>query len=253
VQPNHNNQFQRLEKENQTMDIIKGSGRGPATRLETGAAIVAAAGVVDTALIKARLSAFMLAHRAYAGAQDKVEAAEADLRAAQARLGRRNLEVDDAVEALALALANEGHSRLKPFAAFGAGTPSSVQHLTARDKPKAVHHLVANVQRAKTLSQKTRDAARAAEQAARNAEAAFLPIDHLEVSRRDLRRQRDTIGRRWDTALTALRRETRSAADDGAPGLYTALFGWAARAIRKNGKPAPAPEPAPPPTPASTA
>lgn len=234
------------------MDIIKGSGRGPATRLEIGAAIVAAARVVDTALIKPRLSTFTVAHRSYADAQGKVKAAEANLRAAQAKLGRRDLEVDDAVEALALALANEGQPRLKPFAAFGAGTPSSMRHLTARDKAAAVHQLVANVQRAKTLSQKSCDAARAAEQAARNAEAAFLPIDHLEVSRRDLRRQRETIGRRWDTALTALRRETRSAADDGAPGLYPALFGWAARVSRKNGKPAPAPDPAPPATPAST-
>lgn len=135
---------------------------------------------------------------------------------------------------------------------LGAGSPSSVRHLTARDKAAAVHQLVANVQRAKTLGQKSCDAARAAEQSARNMEAAILCIDHLAVSRRDLRRQRDTIGRRWDSALTALRRETRSAAEDGAPGLYPALFGWAARASRKNGKPAPAPEPAPPPTPAST-
>lgn len=225
-------------------------GMGPGNRLETGAAILAAAQVVDTAPIKSRLTAFTAAHRSYVGAQDKVDAAEADLRTTQTKIDRRELAADEAVEALALALASEGHARTKPFAAFGAVTPSLVKHLTGSEKAKTIHELVAAVQRAKSVSQKTREIANAAEQAGRGLETALFPIGQLEASLREVRRQRDTIGRKWDTTLAALRRETRSAADDGAPGLYPALFGEAR--TRKRAKPAPVPAPAPPDTPAVT-
>jgi hypothetical protein len=207
-------------------------------RLETGAAILAAAQVVDTAPIKSRLAAFTAAHRSYVAAQDKVDAAEADLRTAQTKIDRRELAADEAVEALALALA-----------AFGPLTPSLVKHLTGNEKATAIHQLVAAVQRAKAVSQETREIANAAEEAGRGLETALVPVDQLEASLREVRRQRDTIGRKWETTLAALRRETRSAADDGAPGLYPALFGEARR--RKRAQPVPAPTPAPPDTPAA--
>jgi hypothetical protein len=223
---------------------------GPGSRLETGAAILAAAHVVDTAPIKGRLSTFSAAHRSYAGAQDKVGAAARDVRAARAKVGRRGAELEAAVEALALALATEGHSRTKPFAAFGALTPSSVKLLAVDDKIRAVEQLVDRVEQAKAVSQKTRDVAQAAARAARNLAAALVPIAQLEASLRELRWRRDTLGNKWDTALAALRRDTLSAADEGAPGLYPALFGRSAHPIRKRAQPAPAPTPVPTPEPA---
>lgn len=229
----------------------KRHGMGPGNRLEKGAAILAATRVLDTALIKPRLTAFLAAHRQYVDAQGKVDAADSDVRSAQAKLTQREIQVDDSLEALALALANEGHSRTRPFAAFGAVVPSVVKQLPVREKTTVIHQLVAGIERAKTVSQRARDAARAAEQAVRGLEAALVPIDQLEASRREVRWQRDTVGRKWDTTLAALRRDTRSAADEGAPGLYPALFG-AARSTRKRAKagPAPGPAPLPEPTPA---
>src|SRR5258708_38927553 len=152
-----------------------GHGNGPGNRLGKGAAILAAAHLVDTAPVKLRLSRFLTAHRGYVGAQGKVDAAESDLRAAQAKVARREIEVDQAVETLALALANGGHSRTQPFAAFGAVAPAFVNALAIRNKVEAIHQLVDRVQHA-AVSQKSRASARAADQAARSLAAALLPV-----------------------------------------------------------------------------
>jgi hypothetical protein len=226
-----------------------GHGSGPGNRVKMGTAILAAARAVNTALIKSRLATFSAAHRRYADAQGKVDTADADLRSAQAKVARYDAEEAAAVERLAVALANDGHSRLKPFAAFGGSGPSAVKELPVRERAKAVQQLIAGVQHAPALTARTRQAARAAEQAARGLEAALSNMDQSEASLRDLRFRRDTLGQQWDLALGALRRRTRSAADDGAPGLFSALFG-AGRPTRKRSTPAPAPDPAPTPAPA---
>ena len=81
-------------------------------------------------------------------------------------------------------------------------------------------------------------------------ETALLAIEPVEQSLDELRRQRETLGQPWDRALAALRRGAHYATDEGAPGLYTALFAHVRRAARKNGgKPTPAPQPAPAPAP----
>ncbi len=242
----------------------RGKGRGPSNRMNVGTAILTAARGIDTAPVKARLSAFIDMHRSYAGAQGKVGTAESELRAAQAKLEQRSAEIDASVEALAVALAHEGQPRLTPFAAFGMSTPGEVRHLAAGRKAQAVHQLVAQVQHTKGMSQKTRDTAQAAEQTARSVDAACLAVGQLRATLRDRRRQRDALGSSWDTALAALRREAQSAVADGAAGLYSALFGAAtARSTRRNGKSTPVqehapistptPEANPAPTPVSTA
>ena len=231
----------------------QGYGRGPGERLAIGATIVANARVVDTALVKARLAAFIAAHRDYASAQSKVDVAEASLRSLQAKVLRRERAADDAVETLALALIAEGHPRTKPFGVLGGVAPSAVKSLAIPAKAKAIHDLVAAAQRSRLTSQKTRDAARVADQAARVMETALLAIDPVELDIRQLRGQRDTLGHPWERALAALRRGARAAFDDGAPTLYTALFGFPPRPARKNGKPTVTPTPDPTPAPASTA
>jgi hypothetical protein len=231
----------------------KGYDRGPGERLAIGATIVANARVVDTALVKARLAGFIAAHRDYAGAQSKVDDAEARLRGLQAKALRRERAADDAVETLALTLIAEGHPRTKPFGALGGVSPSAIKSLAIPAKAKAIHDLVAAVQRSRLTSQKTRDAARAADQAARAMEAALLAIDPAELELRQLRGQRDTLGHPWERALASLRRGARAAFDEGAPTLYTALFGVPPRPARKNGKPTATPTPDLPPAPASTA
>ena len=69
-------------------------------------------------------------------------------------------------------------------------------------------------------------------------DAALLALAPLGATQRELRRQRDTLGRAWDRTLAVLRRDARSAEDEGATGLYVALFGAPAPVTRKTDTPA---------------
>jgi len=219
----------------------------PGTRLDTGKAILAAAQVVaDVRFVKARLTAFTAAQHHYAAAQRKVEAVEARQQAALAC----DAAQDDAVEALARALVAAGQPRRNPFAAFGMPAPSAIKKIPFADEAQAIHALVAAVQRNKTVGKATLQAAQAAEDASQKLEAVLPSMDKLEVTLQHTRRTRDGIGHTWDTALAALKRGARAAADDGAPNLYAALFG---RLSRPNKRTRPASTPAPPAPPVANA
>ena len=210
-------------------------------RLHTGAAIFAAARAVDTRLVKARLAAFENAHRSYTEAQSKVDAAETQLRAAQAKLGQCDVAQDEAVEALARSLVFDGQPRTNPFAAFGAPAPSKLIKLPIADKAAGVHQLVAAVQRNKNASKATLQAAQAAEKAAAAAEQGLIPVEKLQAVVRDTRHTRDAVAQSWESTLAALKRGARAAADDGAPQLYATLFGRPNNhRNNKNGKTVPA-------------
>ncbi len=221
----------------------------PGMRLQLGASVLSAARAVDTRLVRARLGRFERQHRRYVEAQRKVDTAESRLRAAQARIAKLDELQDEAVEALACELAHEGHPRKKPFEAFGATTPAAIAHLPFAESATAVHELVANVQRGKTVSKETLQAAVAADKTARAVEQAIGPIAKLQDNVRHARRMRDALAEGWESALAALRRGARSAADEGEPDLYPALFPAVVR-VAKKGKETKSEEPAA--TPATT-
>ena len=198
---------------------------GPATRLAIGVLVLEGALQVDTKLIKSRLKAFAAVHRRYLGAQGKVETLDEQLREIQAQLAQRNIVQDEAVEALACALATDGQPRANPFDAFGAAAPSLLKKLPFAEEATAIDQLVAAVQRSKTVSQATRDAAQAAQKAARAMEAGLAQAEAVKARLQKSRRRRDAIGESWDKAFAALKRRTRSAADDGGTDLHPALFG----------------------------
>jgi len=228
----------------------------PGNRLETGTAILAAAREVDVRLVKTRLAKFERANQAYADAQRRVEAAESDLRAAQVLLGERDVDQDEAVEALARALVADGHARANPFKVFGELPPFAVMRLGFEDEIAEVRRLASAVLRNKALNKPTLRAARAAVRAAETVQRALAPVAKLEKTVREARRTRDAIGQVWESAVAALKRGTRAAADDGAPQLDATLFKRAARNSAREGKPIPSPvppqpEPAPAPVVAS--
>lgn len=227
------------------------NGKGLRERLDAGAAILAHAQVIDTSPVERRLQAFTTAHGKYVAAQTKVEAAEVELHTASAGVERCEQEVDAAVEALALALANDGHSRTKPFAALGVAAPSDLKNAATGDKVEVSRQLAAAAQVSRAAGRKTCEAARAIEEAAGKLEAALRAVVPLESALGELRRQRETLGLSWNRALGVLRRDARSAEDEGAIGLYAALFGAPAPAGRKTVQPAPPAASVPAPTPAS--
>ena len=202
----------------------KVQGTSPGMRLQLGASVLAAARAVDTRLVEARLASFDRAHRSDVSAQREVDTAESQLRAAQARLAECDVIQDEAVETLARALVADGKPRTNPFEAFDVPAPGTLTRLPFGEATEAVQQLVAAVQRRKDASPATREAAKAAGEAARIVEEALVPIASLQDTVRDARRMRDAVAQGWESALAALRRGCRAAADDGAPDLYTTLF-----------------------------
>jgi len=122
-----------------------------------------AAKSVNTRPVQARLEAFERAQRAYAAAQGKVDAAEAVLHAAQAKVVQRDAEQDEAVDGLARALITDGQSRVKPFAGCGGPTPAALMHLPAAEKAQQIHALVTALQRNAGLSKAAQQACEAAD------------------------------------------------------------------------------------------
>ncbi len=194
------------------------------SRLQLGLSILAAARTVDTRLVKDRLRKFEQAHRNYVSAQKKVDAAESQLTAVQARLAELDAVQDDAVDALARVLIHDGQPIGNAFSAFGAPGPGTLKRLPFGEEVAAIHELVAAVLRSKGVSEAATKAAQAADKAASVVEEALVPIDTLQDGVREARRMRDAVGQAWESALAALRRGTRAAADEGAPELHATLF-----------------------------
>lgn len=196
----------------------------PGFRMQLGASVLAAARAVDTTLVKERLKRFEQAHKAYTAAQKKVDAAESNLRSGQARLADFDAVQDDAVDALARALVMDGQPRANPFDAFGAPAPGMLTRLAFNEAAAVVHQLVAAVLRSKGVTEPTVQAAHAANKAAAALEQEIGPVAKLQDDVRDARRMRDAVAQLWESALAALRRGTKAAADDGAPNLHATLF-----------------------------
>ena len=210
---------------------------GSGTRLQIGAGVLSAARAIDTQLVKGRLGRFERAHRAYVAAQRKVDAAESQLRSAQARLAECDAVQDEAVETLARALVADGQPRGNPFEAFGAPAPGTLTRLVFAEEAEAVHALVAAAQRSKGVSKATLQAAQTADKAARVVVQALAPVAKLQDTVRDARRTRDAVAQGWESTLAALKRGARAAADEGAPDLYPTLFPPVIRAITKSKTP----------------
>ncbi len=224
------------------------SAGSPGARLRLGGAVLAAAKSVNTRPVRARLGAFDRVQRAYAAAQTKVDAAEAALHAAQAKVAQRDREQDEAVDGLARALIAEGQSRAKPFAGCGGPTPAALMRLPVAEEARQIHVLVTALQRNAGLSKAAQQACDAADKAARAVEKALAPIEALQAALSQARQARDALVQTWEKALAALKRGARAAIDDGEPYLYTTLFGQAARNGSRSGKHAPdnPPPPVPP-------
>lgn len=199
-----------------------------ASQLQAGEAILAAARTVDTGLVKARLTAFERAQRDYVAAHAKVQDAEADLSAAQVRLGELDADQDAAVDAVARALINEGRPRLNPFSGLAPQAPGAMMKLAFAEEAAQIHQLVATLRGAPGISKATLAAAAAAEKAATVVERGVGELTGLQAAINTARHNRDGAGQTWATALGALKRAAKAATDDGGVDLHRVLFELAA-------------------------
>ena len=199
-------------------------------RILTGEAVLAAARLVDTRSIEARLGTFAAAHEAHARAQAGVDAAVAQAQAVLQRVGELDVHQDATLEKLALLLALDGKPRANPLAGYTDATPSGLRRTAAGDEAAQLIRLASAVRNDATVSAATRAATDTVETAARAVLAALEPLPPLEAALREARHIRDHTVDRWDEALGNLRLAARVAGMEGAPGLHDALF---ARSVRR--------------------
>lgn len=209
----------------------------PSPRIAMGSAILEAAQAVETAPIKAKLAAFAKAQKDYVAAAERVRKAEDKAAAAQATVGARDADLDALVEELASALAGEGLPRANPFKPFGAAAPSKVTQLRQAEEPKVVRKLVAAVRKSKGRGKATLGLLPRLEKACAAVEAALPAVAAAGAALSGAIAQREALALPWEKAFSSLKRAARVADDDGAKGLFEALFQRTAKPNGGKGKP----------------
>jgi hypothetical protein len=195
----------------------------PSSRLDAGNHVIEAAKTTDTRSIKKRLALFAAAHKALLAAEGAVTKAEEALATQRAKVGEADVAQDEAVERLANALVAAGASRVHPFKALGFAAPSVVKELGYAREAKEAQRLAKAASKGKPAKE-TATACKELVAAAHAVEAALAPVAKLEGALRAARTQRDALAQPWETAYAALKNAARAAEDDGARGIFGALF-----------------------------
>lgn len=200
------------------------SGNSPGTRIAAGDSVLHAAQHLDTTPIANRLEEFRTAHVGYLRANRAVKRAAVALQRKQAEVGAADVDQDAAVLVLASVLPGDGLPRQNPFKPLGAPAPAVLCALGHEDEAKAVLALESAVQRQRGLSEASLDAAKNAGRAARRVQKAVAPLEKLEEARALAVAKRDALAQIWESAFAGLKRGARAAEDEGARGLFAALF-----------------------------
>lgn len=217
-------------------------------RITAGNTVIERAKTTDTKAVKARLASFTRAHAALVKAQSEVDAFEAEGEAILVLIVDADADQDTAVEGIADARVADGQLRSQPFKGLGVGSPSDVRRTPYAAEAKLIGKLSTALRKRK-LSVATKGALVAAEKAA----AAVLKFIKLNEKNQEklsaARDRRDALALPWQSTFSALKRAARTAEDDGATGLFDALFSDtdkpAAKKPRKAKPAAPATEPTP--------
>ncbi len=212
--------------------------QGYAGRVETGKKVLLAAGSVDTSPVAERLAGLVEQQTQYAAALQAVDEAQARVTAAGAELGESSLAVDGALDRLIAALVTDGAAYREPLAAYGT-SPSALKGAGQGEKAAVVTKFLAAVQRDGKRAPAVRKAAAAVAEAVATYEERRLGMAAEEETLGERRAARDLAGDRWDEAFARLKRSVKVAEDDGAAGLYAALFGRASKPTSPRARSAP--------------
>jgi hypothetical protein len=204
------------------------SGNNPGPRIEAGdhlLDVAASLGAARTKPVAARLTTFTTQHTAYKKADEAVKTAEETVRKAQQDVAEKDVSQDAAMEGLASALAGEGFPRANPFKPLGFEAPATIKNKGYAAEAKEVQDLAGKVKAHKPALKASGKAADAALKAAKAVVAALQPVGKLIKARAAAISRRDALEQPWETAFAALKRGARAAEDEGAHGLFDALFG----------------------------
>ena len=198
------------------------SGTSPGQRIKAGNHVIASARSVDIKPVKARFDAFELIHLGFRKGDDQVTKADAALTKAERKVGERDADQDESLEAFAGAHVGAGASRKSPLAEYKLGSVSEIQEIAAEKEAKVLLKMAAKGKKHPDAGVKK--AALAMEKAANAVLAAIKPIEALAEARTGAIHARDARRPAWEKAFAALKRAARSAEDEGATGLFAALF-----------------------------
>lgn len=198
------------------------SGSSPGLRIKAGNHVIASARSVDIKPVKARFDAFQRIHLAFRKNDDQVTKADDALTKAERKVGERDVDQDESLEAFAVAHVGAGASRKSPLAEYKLGSVSDIQEIAAEREAKALLKMAAKGKKHPDAGVKK--AALAMEKAANAVLAAIKPLEGLAEARANAMHARDGRRPAWEKAFATLKRAARSAEDDGATGLFAALF-----------------------------
>lgn len=200
------------------------SGNSPGTRIEAGSDVLRATKQVSTAPVAKKLAAFKKLHATYVAADKKVKAALGNKAKQERLVGTKDAIQDDDLDALATKLAGDGLPRTNPFKPLGAPAPSELRKVDATVEAEALIKLAGKVEKYPGLSDASRKAGAKMALSARAVLAAAAPLEKLGAKVTKAIADRDALARPWEKAFAVLKRGARTADDDGAQGLYDALF-----------------------------
>jgi hypothetical protein len=209
-------------------------------RIEAGDAVLAAAATADTRPVRAKLDAFRKRHEALRAETERLRVAEEATVAAEHALAEADVDQDAAIEPLALALVAVGQPRRAPFQGISKLPPSRVATLGYASEADALLTIAGKARKRKGATAALRSACGAAERAAKAVHGAAKKADRAHAAEAVARTRRDALTQPWETSFSALKRAVRVAEDDGARGLFAALFEATAPAKKPRAKkPAP--------------
>ncbi|UJR82030.1 hypothetical protein [Sandaracinus amylolyticus] len=198
------------------------SGTSPGQRVKAGDLVLDRAKGAPITPIKKRVDGFAKVHRELVKAQAAAQKAVAAHVAQERKIGEADDAQDASVGELAGALVGAGAPRLKPFQGYSEHSPSDLAGMPQQKQARELVKIASKC--AKHPDARVKKAASAARAAAEKLLAAEKPLAALARERSAAIAARDAIGPRWEKAFSALKRAAKSAEDDGATGLFAALF-----------------------------
>lgn len=195
-----------------------------AARLASGEAVIAAASALDTRPIAAKLAQFRKAHASLSKANAALAAAEQRLVEAQRDVADFDNDQDAAVGALAASLVALGQPRINPFRKLSKYAPARMQQIGYDLEAKALLELSARARKLDGVTDEVQSATREAERCARALLAAVAVAERAAERAAAARDRRDALCQPWETALAGLRRAARAQDQNGASGIFDALF-----------------------------
>ena len=203
------------------------SGTSPGRRIKAGKLVLGRAKSVDTKRVKKPLDELravnILYEKQHKAAGDAVE----KLAKAEAKLGDLDATQDTSVDVLAAAHISAGASRQRPLAEYKLGTVTEIKLMPNEKEAKALQKIATKAKANSDAGIKR--AGIAMEKAANAVLAGIKPIEGLIEKRNEAIAARDALAPRWEKAFAVLKRAVRTAEDEGATGLFDALFDVAAK------------------------